>query len=500
MRRRIGSWLPFVEVAAMIAVMLFGAPALGGDDKIVPTWYSKLTPIVVLLVVIGLVLARLPKVDLGHSQDYLRRRFWNWFPLGLTYALLYFGRYNLNVLKDVKLLTEEQYGFIFGIGAVVYGISFIVNGPLTDYWGGRKSILISAMGAAVANIAMGIAAYVRGFEDPEFVFSVLYGANMYFQSFGAVAIVKVNSAWFHVRERGMIGSVFGILISLGLYFAFDWGFAIVNSMNPWWLFFIPAATLLTFWMIELFLVRDHPSDAGHKDFNTGDASSGDTGPRLPATQVFRMMFMNRIIVIIMLIEFCSGFLRNAIMHWGRDFLKGAGLKETYVYMNWGMLLCVAGILGGMFAGVISDRIFQSRRGPVTAILYALMLAGGLCMMPLMTWPWTIGWAVIFMSMCIIGVHGMLSGTASMDFGGKKNAGVAVGIIDGCVYLGTGLQSIVLGYLLPEKGTPAAADIANWRVWPIVMIPFALGGLLLATRVWNAKPQPKLAAVPAKAVG
>jgi hypothetical protein len=34
------------------------------------------------------------------------------------------------------------------------------------------------------------------------MFSVLYAANMYFQSFGAVSIVKVNAHWFHVTERG----------------------------------------------------------------------------------------------------------------------------------------------------------------------------------------------------------------------------------------------------------------------------------------------------------
>ncbi len=46
---------------------------------------------------IALVLARLPKVELGHSEAFKRRRFFNWFPLGLTYAFLYMGRYNLNV-------------------------------------------------------------------------------------------------------------------------------------------------------------------------------------------------------------------------------------------------------------------------------------------------------------------------------------------------------------------------------------------------------------------
>jgi MFS transporter, OPA family, glycerol-3-phosphate transporter len=44
---------------------------------------------------------------------------------------------------------------------------------------------------------------------------------MYFQSYGAVSIIKVKSYWFHVRERGMFGAIFGTQISIGIYFAFD---------------------------------------------------------------------------------------------------------------------------------------------------------------------------------------------------------------------------------------------------------------------------------------
>src|SRR5258708_26775702 len=51
---------------------------------------------------------------------------------------------------------------------------------------------------------------------------------MYFQSYGAVSIIKVKAHWFHVRERGVFGAIFGTLISFGVYFAFDWGQAIVN--------------------------------------------------------------------------------------------------------------------------------------------------------------------------------------------------------------------------------------------------------------------------------
>ncbi len=51
---------------------------------------------------------------------------------------------------------------------------------------------------------------------------------MYFQSYGAVSIIKVKAHWFHVRERGVFGAIFGTLISLGVYFAFDWGQAIID--------------------------------------------------------------------------------------------------------------------------------------------------------------------------------------------------------------------------------------------------------------------------------
>ena len=103
---------------------------------------------------------------------------------------------------------------------------------------------------------------------------------------------------------------------------------------------------------------------------------------------------------------------------------------------------------------------------------------------------------------------MLSGTASMDFGGRKNVGVAVGIIDGFVYLGTGVMSLTYAVILPEakveESTNAAGEVvktfvgpstdpANWTAWPISMIVIGIAGCLLATRVWNAKPKSKKSA-------
>lgn len=446
--------------------------------------------IAILLAVIALIVWRLPKIDIGHSDAFIQRRWVNWFPLGMTYAFLYMGRYNLAAAKDVGALTQEQYGDIFGWGALTYGLAFLINGPLTDRYGGRVSILAAAAGSMVCNAAMGVA-MTQLAGDPQLptVMAGLYAGNMYFQSFGAVSVVKVNSAWFHVRERGVFGGLFGVLISLGIYFAFDVGFMIAENMAIGYLFWIPAAILGAFVVIDGLLVQANPSGAGFEDFDTGDASSGEDDTPDPLLTVVKRMVTNPVLVTIALIEFCSGFLRNAIMHWYRDFAKGMSLTDGYfVYENWGLMLCLAGIFGGMFAGVISDYLFQSRRGPVAAVLYGIMVVGAILIWPLLNLPSTIGWVAVVMSMSVIGVHGMLSGTASADFGGKKNAGVAVGLIDACVYLGTTVQSFLLGRLLPEKGTLEAADVANWGLWPMAMLPVAILGLVLSVTVWNAKPK------------
>ncbi len=503
---------------------------------------EKFAPIAILLLVVSIVLIRLPAVEgVDHDKAFRQRRVFNWLPLGLTYAFLYMGRYNLKVSKfefenmqdpfGGALMGNDDFGVIFGVGTVVYGCSFLINGPLTDKMGGKFSILMGAGGALVANLLMGLCAIslkTQGFMSASIasnfvvLFSVLYAINMYFQSFGAVAIVKVNAPWFHVRERGVFGAIFGILISLGIYFAFDIGYMILGAFGLEWVFLVPTVLLGIFWILDFFIVENTPGQAGLLDFDTADASSGDEGPRLPAIQVFKMMLSNPIIITIALIEFCSGFLRQAIMQWYRTFAKQTDvalhLKGDFVYENWGMLLCCAGITGGLIAGVISDRVFQSRRGPVALVLYAVMLAGAITLAftydasSLFTVPgFSIGgvalwpefqffpqaWLVIAMSMAVIGVHGMLSGTASMDFGGKKNVGVAVGIIDGFVYLGTGIMSFTYGAILPKEQFDAAGNLtgpvtepANWSGWPIAMIPVALAGVLLSTRVWNAKPKGK----------
>lgn len=439
-----------------------------------------------------------------HSKEYRRRRILNWLPLGLTYAFLYMARYNLTVSKNAlgDLMTKEAFGIIFAAGTITYAFSFLINGPLTDKFGGKRAILASASGSAIMNILMGFILYgilALGWNlNLTLAFSVLYSVNMYFQSFGAVAIVKVNSSWFHVRERGVFGGIFGILISLGLYFAFDWSQAIVNFTekispdNPqyWYVFFIPAIILIFWFFIDLFLLRDNPSQAGFKDFNTGDASSGEEETKFKLSDILRRIFTNKVIIIVGLIEFCTGVLRNGVMHWFPiyskeqiKFVPELAASWDFWLNNWGIILALAGASGGMLAGWMSDKFFGSRRAPVAGILYSSILVATIVMVFSLNTPIVLGVLVAMISVSVIGTHGMLSGTATMDFGGRKAAGTAVGLIDGLVYLGTGVQSLSLGYITST----------NWAYWPVFLIPFAALGIFFTITIWNAFPKGKKAA-------
>ena len=449
---------------------------------------------------------------LGHGSWFMTRRFINWFPLGMTYAFLYMARYNLTVSKNAlgSLMSNQDFGWSFGIGTAVYGLSFLVNGPLVDKIGGKRGIIIAAVGASLANIALGVLTYLVITNQLKVrlvvVFSLVYALNMYFQSYGAVSIIKVKAYWFHVRERGVFGAIFGTLISFGVYFAFDWGKAIVEmaKANPtgqigwlhaliqrvfvpeagaatatWAVFFIPAAILLVWALLDWWLIKDTPEEADFPQFDTHDASSGQMHVELTTMDLLKKVFTSPLMLMIAFIELTSGVLRNGIMTWYFIFAKE--VKQTgaeFIFEHWGLLLCFFGIVGGFAGGLISDKYYQSRRGPPVVMLSAFMFVMALLMaIYLFSSPLVVGVAALLITTAVIGVHSLMSGTAAADFGGRKATATCSGIVDGFVYLGTGVQSVSLGYLTS----------LSWLWWPIFLMPFALLGAYLAWRIWHELP-------------
>jgi OPA family glycerol-3-phosphate transporter-like MFS transporter len=151
----------------------------------------------------------------------------------------------------------------------------------------------------------------------------------------------------------------------------------------------------------------------------------------------------------------------------------------YIAQHWGWFTCIFGIVGGFAAGLISDRLFQSRRGPPAAMLCGFVLITAIVMsLVLFTQPQIVGWSAIFIVMASIGITSLMSGTAATDFGGRKATATCMGIVNGFAYVGSGIQSISLGFLITRQG---------WHWLPIFVIPFAVIGGAIAIWIWHELP-------------
>ena len=429
----------------------------------------------------------------AHSPAYRLRRFQNWFPLGITYATFYMGRYNLNAASTEIMtrfaLSKAQFGTIATAGFWTYALAVMFNGPLTDRFGGRRAILLGAAGSAAVNLLVGLL-FLAGWQTKVLVgMSLLYAVNQYFQSFGALSVVKVNSTWFHVRERGVFGGIFGIMISSGYYLALTVGGWILSRF-PWYtIFLIPSAAMAVMFVVDYFMIADTPAKAGHPSLDTGDASSGaaDEGKPVDFAYLVKNVFTNKIILTLTAAEFCTGFVRQGLLLWFVPFLKEVhGISHGTDMKFAGMSLftiattgiTVGGIIGGLVCGWLSDKVFQSRRPPVAFIFYLGQVVA-LFMLGQTKDPTAAAFLIGFCCMWIFGVHGMLSGTASMDFGGTKAAATVAGLLDGIQYVASGLTGVFLGSILDKHG---------WGVWTYMIIPFSVIGAILMTTLWNATPK------------
>jgi OPA family glycerol-3-phosphate transporter-like MFS transporter len=451
------------------------------------------------------------------SPEFRRRRAINWLSLGMLYAFFYATRYNYTAaapyLADTLGWRNTELGVFETMMPLVYGLAVVLNGPLADRIGGKKAFLFGAAGVAVMNLLFGLASLAivspavwvgtglaRHVVTPATLsfglsggmllalMAVVWGINGYFQSFGALSIVKVNAQWFHVRERGTFAGIFGVLIRFGLLLAFQ-GVPLIFLFFPWqYAFWIPGAFVVLFLLINLVWMENSPKDAGLGDYDTGDEE--DATDRAPSIrEILEKVFASRVMWTIAVGSMMIGFVRRSVVDawWPKYFVDYHGANRAlfttylpYIIATWGIAL--AGIAGGFAFGIASDRTFGGRRAPVIVFGFigmavVLALFGVSDMLHL--GPVMAAWCLVALSFCVNGAHGMIGGAASMDFGGRKAAASAAGLFDGMQYLAGAFVGMGVGYITTTWG---------WDAWHWAPIPFALVGALLMSRLWNVLPK------------
>ena len=317
------------------------------------------------------------------------------------------------------------------------------------------------------------------------VFIIIWILNCYFQSYGALSIVKVNAAWFHVRERGVFGGIFGIMIQAGRLGIMTLGGLIVSYL-PWqYIFFIPAALLVIIVWWGTRAISNSPEEVGFAHLDPEDGSEQEAHVTINYKWIVKRIFTNRIMLMIALAEFCTGFVRHGVDQWFPSFMREV---HNVSFSSKEFLLTAIGmpigaIFGGLIAGTASDKLFGSRRPPVAALFFFGQAAALVGLHYSQNWgPFASIWMFMLVSMCIQGTHSLLSGVASMDFGGKRAAASAAGLFDGCQYLAGGVVGWGMGWFLDKFG---------WGSWTWGIIGFSLLGGFLMISLWEARPAHQL---------
>jgi OPA family glycerol-3-phosphate transporter-like MFS transporter len=474
-----------------------------------------------------------------HTAEFRRRRAINWLSLGMLYAFFYATRYNYTAaapyLADTLGWRNTELGVFETIMPLVYGLAVVFNGPLADRIGGKKAFLFGAVGVFAMNMLFGLASLAivspavwtgTGLQHHVVtpavlnfglsggmlltLMAIVWGLNGFFQSFGALSIVKVNAQWFHVRERGTFAGVFGVLIRFGLLLAFQ-GVPLIVSGHIWlahrahpdlpldlllarypfpwqYAFWIPGVGVALFFLVNLKWMANSPKAAGLGEYDTGDET--DPTDKAPAIrEILQKVFASRVMWTIAAGSMMIGFVRRSVVDawWPKYFVDYYGADKThfatylpYIIATWGIAL--AGIAGGFAFGITSDTKFGGRRAPVIGFGFlgmAVVLAlFGLSDMAHLG-PVMAACCLVVLSFCVNGAHGMIGGAASMDFGGRKAAATAAGLFDGMQYLAGAFVGIGVGYLTTTYG---------WEAWHWAPIPFALVGAWLMSRIWNVLPK------------
>jgi OPA family glycerol-3-phosphate transporter-like MFS transporter len=454
-----------------------------------------------------------------HEKRFRARRTQNWILVGLLYAFFYMTRYNYTAinaqLAELIGWRNTELGVFETVMPLVYGLSVFFNGPLADRIGGKRAFLFGAGGVFVMNWLFGAvlalvvtpatwttdpvthqhvvatpATLANGMSSGALLalMATIWGINGYFQSFGALAIVKINAQWFHVLERGSFAAVFGVLIRLGLILAFS-GVPLLARFGLRWAFFVPGTLVGVLFILVWRFVENSPVDAGLDAIDAGDGGGADDGKPVKLGVVLKKVFASRAAWVIAGGSMMVGFVRRSVVDawYPKYFVETFSVPKPqlgsfapYQLAAWG--IAILGIAGGFAFGISSDRIYGGRRAPVITYGFlgmALMLGllGLTHHFHLGAWPTAL--CLMLLSFFVNGAHGMIGGAASMDLGGRKAAATAAGLFDGMQYLAGAFVGVGVGTLVDRWG---------WDAWPFAPIPFAIIGAIIVSRIWNVAPR------------
>lgn len=418
---------------------------------------------------------------------------WRWqvfFVTWLAYAGFYLTRKSFSVAKielgklDGMAWNKDEMAWVDGAYLVAYALGQFFWGPLGDRWGTRRVILAGM-------IASVIAAGLMGASNRWGLFVLLFAFQGLCQSTGWAPLIKNVGEFFSQRERGKVLGIWCSNMPLGALVASALAGVAAQALGWRFAFWAPAACLFLIWILFFLLQRNRPEDVGLPSIERyhGEPEAILEADETPEEEpegswkVIGEVVTNRMVWLLAAVYFLLKPTRYVILFWAPLYLnEKLGLREAESGIL-GSLFDLAGLFGMLLGGYLSDTIFKSRRIPLTALA---LLGSALLVFWFDDLPATrlaLGGGLFALGFLLYIPETLVPGSAAIDFGTKKGASTASGLINGC-----GSISAIAGGTLPGWiEFIAGTGHDNWHyIFSGLGLGLALATLLLLPQ-WNRVP-------------
>ncbi|THD37403.1 MAG: MFS transporter [Sphingomonas sp.] len=430
--------------------------------------------------------------DIDVDAAYRRQRMRTIVAITLGYGLSYTCRLSIDMVKkpliDAHIFTATNLGTIGSAFFFSYAFGKLINGFVSDHANARKFFAIGLILSALCNVYM-------GFSTTVLAATIAWGINGWFQSYGAPGSVVALASWFSNHERGRYYGIWSTSHSIGEGLTFFVVAAVVGWHGWQWGFWGPAIVTMMAAIAAYTVMTDRPRTMGlpavadwrHDHLPPADPEGVAAQPQ---KSVFRTQLSILAIPSMWVIALSSAFIyitRYAINSWGVLYLQEA---RGYSVLQAGSLLTVntlAGIVGAVAFGFISDKMFGARRPPVNLIFAVVEIIG---LLLFFYGPRGFGWEVLAMILFGLGMTGLVTsvgGLFAIDMAPKRVAGAALGMVGVFSYLGAGIQDQISGVLIDAGKTTVNGVVHHDFTAAIVFwVGASLVSLILAASLWRAK--------------
>jgi OPA family sugar phosphate sensor protein UhpC-like MFS transporter len=418
------------------------------------------------------------------DSAFRRQRLRIMLAITLGYGFIYTCRLGLSIVKkpliDGGIFTVEELGMIGAALFYGYAAGKFFNGFLSDYVKPRTFFSASIFLSALINLAMGSSTLL-------WVSVSLWALNGWFQGMAAPSAIITITNWFGFHERGRRYGIWSASHAIGEGITFYVVAAVVAAYGWRYGYITPGIVCIAVAAWVYSFLRNTPPSIGLPSVGEWLGEQSEPPKETGSWKTQRIIFGIRAMWIVAVSSALMYVTRYAINSWGVLYLQEI---RGYSLLDAGFFLAVntvAGIVGSVAYGYISDKSFDARRPPANLIFAVIEICALLVIFYGPRDDVVLFFAFAVYGAALSGLIASVGGLFGVDIAPKGATGAAMGFVGVFSYLGAATQENVSAALISE-GMSMADGVRTYDF--DLAIPFWIGtsvvSMLLAATLWNTK--------------